>query len=112
MTARSLIERLAAAVGSQGLITDPREAEPYVKDWRGLYHGATPAVVRPATTAQVVEVVSAPQQKVAGGLEIAHLRRGQHGLAEEPGEAEELVRLVRKFNKGVEALRGQSWPRP
>ncbi|MGH8640646.1 MAG: FAD-binding oxidoreductase [Burkholderiales bacterium] len=57
MTAPSLIERLAAAVGPQGLITDPREAEPYVKDWRGLYHGATPAVVRPATTAQVVQVV-------------------------------------------------------
>ena len=57
MTARSLIERLAATVGPQGLITDPREADPYVKDWRGLYHGATPAVVRPATTAQVADVV-------------------------------------------------------
>jgi FAD/FMN-containing dehydrogenase len=57
MTAPSLIERLAAAVGPQGLITDPREIEPYVKDWRGLYHGATPAVVRPATTAQVGAVV-------------------------------------------------------
>ena len=57
MTARSLIERFAAAVGPQGLITDPREVEPYVKDWRGLYHGATPAVIRPASTAQVAEVV-------------------------------------------------------
>jgi FAD/FMN-containing dehydrogenase len=57
MTAHPLIERLAAAVGPQGLITDPREAEPYVMDWRGLYRGATPAVVRPATTAQVADVV-------------------------------------------------------
>src|SRR5262245_62528430 len=42
MTARSLIERLAAAVGPQGLITNPRDADPHVKDWRGLDHGTTP----------------------------------------------------------------------
>ncbi|MDP1718446.1 MAG: FAD-binding oxidoreductase, partial [Burkholderiales bacterium] len=56
MTAHTLIERIAAIVGPQGLITDARDMEPYVVDWRGYYRGASPAVVRPADTAQVAAV--------------------------------------------------------
>ena len=57
MTTHSLIERIAGVVGPQGLITDARDMEPYVVDWRGYYRGTTPAVVRPADTAQVAAVV-------------------------------------------------------
>lgn len=57
MTAPTLIERLAAIVGPQGLITDPQDLEPYVVDWRGIYRGATPAVVRPTSTDEVAAVV-------------------------------------------------------
>jgi FAD/FMN-containing dehydrogenase len=57
MTAHAFIERLAAAVGAQGLITDPRDMEPYVVDWRQVYRGATSAVVRPASTAEVAAVM-------------------------------------------------------
>ena len=57
MTTHSLIERIAGIVGPQGLITDVRDMEPYVVDWRGYYRGTTPAVVRPADTAQVAAVV-------------------------------------------------------
>ncbi|HXF67865.1 MAG TPA: FAD-binding oxidoreductase [Burkholderiales bacterium] len=57
MTAHSLIERLAAAVGPRGLITEPRDMEPYLVDWRGHYRGAAPAVVRPASTEEVSAVV-------------------------------------------------------
>ena len=52
-----LIERIAAIVGPQGLLTEARDLEPYVVDWRGIYRGATPAVVRPASTEQVAAVV-------------------------------------------------------
>jgi FAD/FMN-containing dehydrogenase len=51
------IERLAAIVGAQGLITDARDMEPYVVDWRRHYRGRTPAVVRPASTGEVAAVV-------------------------------------------------------
>jgi len=53
----SVIGRIAAAVGPQGLITDARDMEPYVVDWRGMVRGTTPAVVRPADTQQVAAVV-------------------------------------------------------
>ena len=51
------VERIASVVGPQGLLTDPRDLEPYVVDWRGVYRGATPAVVRPASTKEVAAVV-------------------------------------------------------
>src|SRR2546423_5086551 len=53
----TLITRIADIVGAQGLITDPSEMEPYVLDWRGIYRGATPAVVRPASAQEVAAVV-------------------------------------------------------
>ena len=55
--ASSIIERIAVAVGPQGLLTDPADIEPYAVDWRGLHRGATPAVVRPASVEQVAAVV-------------------------------------------------------
>jgi len=52
-----VLERLAVIVGTQGLITDARDMEPYVTDWRQVYRGVTPAVVRPASTAEVAAVM-------------------------------------------------------
>ena len=51
------ISRLGAVVGAQGIFTDAAELEPYIHDWRGIYHGAAAAVVRPATVEQVAAVV-------------------------------------------------------
>ncbi|MDH3288295.1 MAG: FAD-binding oxidoreductase [Betaproteobacteria bacterium] len=53
----STLERIRAVVGIQGILTDAGDIEPYVVDWRGFYRGQTPAVVRPASTAEVAAVV-------------------------------------------------------
>lgn len=53
-----LIERIASIVGPQGLITDPRDMEPYVADWRGMVHGTAAAVVRPSDTGHVAAIVN------------------------------------------------------
>ena len=39
------------------MITDPSEIEPWVSDWRGRVHGASPAMLAPASTEEVVEIV-------------------------------------------------------
>jgi FAD/FMN-containing dehydrogenase len=52
-----LIESLRAIVSAQNVLTTPHDVEPYVKDWRGIYEGTTPAVVRPASTDEVAAVV-------------------------------------------------------
>jgi FAD/FMN-containing dehydrogenase len=39
------------------MLTDPADTAPFATDWRGLYHGRTAAVLRPASTAEVAESV-------------------------------------------------------
>src|SRR5229473_2015710 len=56
---RSLIEEIQAIVGPAGLITSPTEIAPYANDWRKRYAGKPAAVVKPASTAEVAEVVRA-----------------------------------------------------
>ena len=46
-----------AAVGDGGWLSDPAELEPYVRDWRGLFKGRAPLVLRPCDVAQVAEIV-------------------------------------------------------
>jgi FAD/FMN-containing dehydrogenase len=52
-----LIDEAERALGPKGVITDPREVEPWVSDWRGRVHGAAPAILAPASTEEVVAVV-------------------------------------------------------
>jgi FAD/FMN-containing dehydrogenase len=57
MTAHTLLERIAAVVGQQGLLTEPADLKPYVEDWRGIFHGRAIAAVRPANTDQIAAIV-------------------------------------------------------
>jgi FAD/FMN-containing dehydrogenase len=52
-----LIAALRRRLGSHGILTDPADTAPYCEDWRRLYRGKTPAVLRPATTAEVADSV-------------------------------------------------------
>lgn len=51
------LQRIARLVGPQGWITEPAVMQPYLQEQRGLYQSRVEAVVRPADTAQVAEVV-------------------------------------------------------
>src|SRR6476646_9427677 len=55
------IEQLIAAaeqkLGPKGVITDPDEIAPWVSDWRGRVHGASPAILAPASTEEVATIV-------------------------------------------------------
>ena len=55
----ALIDDLRAIVGERGLLTEPSDTAPYSEDWRRLYRGRTPAVVRPASTDELARVVRA-----------------------------------------------------
>ena len=50
---------LAAVVGRDHVLTDADVVAGYCVDWSGRFHGATPAVVRPGSTAEVAAVVGA-----------------------------------------------------
>ena len=52
----SMLQRIAALLGGDAVLTGD-DAAPYGKDWRGRYSGKPLAVVFPADTQQVAEVV-------------------------------------------------------
>jgi len=53
----ALADALRAVLGEKGMITDPAEMRPYLTEWRGLWTGRSPAVLRPASTAECAEAV-------------------------------------------------------
>ncbi|MBN9560173.1 MAG: FAD-binding oxidoreductase [Alphaproteobacteria bacterium] len=53
----TLLVAIRAVVGERGLLTEPADTAPYAEDWRRLYQGRTPAVVRPAGAEEVAAVV-------------------------------------------------------
>ena len=55
---QDVLQRIADAVGPGGLVTESADMAPYLVDQRICYHGATPMVVRPASTAEVAAVVA------------------------------------------------------
>ena len=55
---QTVMDRIAEAVGPKGLVTGAGDMAPYLVDQRQYYHGATPAVVRPATTEEVAAVLA------------------------------------------------------
>lgn len=52
-----LLSAIRAVVGDRGLLTDPADTAASSEDWRHLYQGRTPAVVRPATPQETAAVV-------------------------------------------------------
>ncbi|HXC30788.1 MAG TPA: FAD-binding oxidoreductase [Stellaceae bacterium] len=52
-----LLDRLRQRLGPAGILTDVADTDPYCEDWRRLYHGRTPAVLRPANTPEVADAI-------------------------------------------------------
>ncbi len=59
MALSALLPRLAAIVGDDHLLTDPQLTAGYAVDWTRRFAGSTPGVVRPASVAQLAEVMRA-----------------------------------------------------
>lgn len=49
----ALESALRELLGARGYLCEPSDLTPYCTDWRSLYTGQTPAVLRPASTAEV-----------------------------------------------------------
>jgi len=69
--ASSLLARFAAIVGEKYAITDPRDQAPYLVEMRDMFRGHTPIVLRPASVAQVAEIL-----KLAGETETPIVPQG------------------------------------
>jgi len=53
-----LVRRFADIVGREHALTDPDRQQPYLTEWRDLYRGRTPLVLRPGTTEEVSRILA------------------------------------------------------
>ncbi len=93
-----LIAKAEQKLGAKALITDPKEVEPWVTDWRGRVHGAAPAMLAPASTDEVVEIVRlAAEHRVPlvpqGG------NTGMAAGATPPADGSALLLSMRRMNR-------------
>jgi FAD/FMN-containing dehydrogenase len=52
-----LLTRLAEIVGRGQVLTAEADKAPYLREWRGYYHGRSPAVLRPRSTQEVAAIL-------------------------------------------------------
>src|SRR6202046_456670 len=61
-----LIARFRAIVGDKSEVTEPADVPPYVTEERGLFHGHSPLILRPGSTAEVSAICKlATEHKIA-----------------------------------------------
>ncbi|WP_429931796.1 FAD-binding oxidoreductase [Agrobacterium vitis] len=69
----ALLERFIAIVGAANALTDQADITPYLTENRGLYHGASPLVLKPGSTEEVSKILAlasetkSPIVPVSGG---------------------------------------------
>jgi FAD/FMN-containing dehydrogenase len=53
----ALLDRFVAIVGEKNAIRDAADMAPYMKEWRDLWHGTSPLVLRPGSTDEVSRIM-------------------------------------------------------
>jgi len=105
MTQAALIDAVRTRFGPKAVITDPADIAPWVTDWRGRWHGASAAILSPASTEEVAAIVAlAAEHRVAlvpqGG------NTGMVGGATPPADGSALLLSLRRMNR-IRAIDGQ-----
>jgi FAD/FMN-containing dehydrogenase len=92
-----LIAEATQQLGPKAVITDAADIEPWLSDWRGRVHGTAAAILAPASTEEVVEIVRlAAQHRVPlvpqGG------NTGMAAGATPPADGSALLLSLRRMN--------------
>jgi FAD/FMN-containing dehydrogenase len=95
---RQLIDAARERLGPKAVVTDSSEIEPWATDWRGRVHGATPAILSPASTEEVAEIV-----RLAAELRVPLVPQGGNtGMAAgatPPADGSALLLSMRRMNR-------------
>ncbi len=93
-----LVERVVARFGPAAAVTDSVAIEPWLTDWRQRFHGATDAILSPATTAEAAAMVG-----IARDLGVALVPQGGNtsmvGGATPPTDGSALILSLRRMDR-------------
>ena len=93
-----LVEQLRARFGPKAALTDPADIAPWLTDWRGRWHGASPALLQPDSIDAVSFIVTLARE--AG---VALTPQGGNssmvGGATPPADGGALILSLRRLNR-------------
>src|SRR6476659_9929727 len=93
-----LIEEAGRQLGSKAVITDPKEIEPWVTDWRGRVHGASQALLAPGSTEEDQAIVRlAAKHRVPPAPQGGNT--GMAAGATPPADGSAMLLSMRRMNK-------------
>ena len=55
---QALIDEVRAWFGDRAVVTDARDIEPWLTDWRGRWHGKSAAILQPQSTEETSLMVA------------------------------------------------------
>ena len=58
-----LVDQLRARFGPKVALTDPADIAPWLTDWRGRWHGASPALLQPDSVEAVAAIVALARER-------------------------------------------------
>ena len=92
------VETIADRCGPKAIVTDPSDIEPWLTDWRGRYRGNARAILAPASTDEVVEIV-----RLAAEHRVPLVPQGGNtsmvGGATPPADRSALILSLRRMNR-------------
>jgi FAD/FMN-containing dehydrogenase len=98
MSLSTFLSVLSPVLGERGIATDPADLAPWLTDWRRRFTGAAPALLSPASTAEVVAIVRA-----AAEHRVALVPQGGNtsmvGGATPPAEGGAVLLSMRRMNR-------------
>ena len=93
-----LIAAVAERLGPRAVVIEPADIEPWLTDWRGRWHGASPAILQPDSTEGVATIVA-----LAAAAGVALVPQGGNtsmvGGATPPEDGSALILSLRRMNR-------------
>ncbi len=92
-----LVEQLRARFGPKVALTDAVDIEPWLTDWRGRWHGASPALLQPHSVDAVSAIVALARE---GGVALTPQggNSSMVGGATPPADGSSLILSLRRLN--------------
>ena len=95
---QSLVDEIRSRFGERTVLTDAADIAPWLTDWRGRWTGKAPAILQPASTTEVAEIVGS-----AARLGVALVPQGGNtsmvGGATPPADGSALILSLRRMNR-------------
>ena len=93
-----LIDEVRTRFGERAVVTDASDIEPWLTDWRGRWHGKSPAILQPQSTEEAAAMVA-----LAAALGVALVPQGGNtsmvGGATPPEDGSALILSLRRMNR-------------